>query len=113
MQELLSNVSKLALSSARTSRVLNAVVIKCLRIPTSSQWVTIHKDARAKFIEDQQKAKSEGITADKHKKACGIPSVWGTNAWIRNLIKIQKQELEKMEKEQPDHANTTAMRAKI
>jgi len=113
MQDLLNNVGKLALSSALTGRVLKAVVIKCVKIPTNSQWVTIHKEARAKFIEDQQKAKAEGITADKHKKACGIPSVWGTNAWIRNLIKIQKQELEKMEKDQPDHANTVAARAKI
>ena len=113
MQELLNNVSKLALSSALTGRVLKAVVIKCVKIPTSSQWVTIHKDARAKFIEDQQKAKAEGVPADKHKKSCGIPSVWGTNAWIEHLIKLLKTELEQMEKDQPDHGDTAALKAKI
>ena len=113
MAELLNNVSKLALSSALSSRVLKAVVIKCVRIPTNSQWVTVHKEARAKYIEDQQKAKSDGVPADKHKQKCGIPSVWGTNAWMRSLVKVLKQDLEKMIKDQPDHADTTNLKARI
>ena len=113
MQELLQNVSKLSLSSALATRVLKAMVIKCVKIPTASAWVTIHKEARTKFVEDQQKAKTDGIPADRHKKDCGIPSVWGTNAWFEHLMKLLKKDLEEAEASQPTSADTAALKAKI
>ena len=77
MRELLNNVSRLALSNAVASRVLKAVVIKCVKIPTNSQWVTIHKGARAEFIEDQQKAKQMGSRQTNTRRVAGFPVLGG------------------------------------
>ena len=76
-------------------RVFKAIVIRCFQISTTGVWHQDHKNGRAEYIAKQAEAKTQGMSNDEFKDACGIPSVWSTNNLIQRYMTFKKEEADK------------------
>jgi len=98
VKELMDLIAKLVLSNSLSCRVLRAIVINCYKVQTTSKYVVLFKEAKAKYIEEQTSAKAQGYSNETFKNQVGIPSVWGMNALLKYMISLIKEDLEKLQK---------------
>ena len=118
MRELMNLIAKLTLSNALSTRILRSVVIQCIKVSSTSVWVTSHKQAKETHNKAQSETKASGASQEQFKEQCGMPSVWGVNAWVQvyarrletRLSALQAQEeLSKTAQEEKDHIAKEAM----
>ena len=97
MNEFLSVLSKLTLSSALAVRTHRSIIIDCMELPTENRFIKAHRAGTGRFTEAAKALREKGVKSEQVKEQLGIPGVHGTNEMVGLYIAEKLPMYKKME----------------